>query len=137
MSPCCLDEWTLVVAELDVGMDVNGGAWSSPVQQRHGPPAILVGAALVLLLQRRCLLDRRCPASSARRGWLGEGHNTNATTGDRARWGRGPTGRTDEWPGNAQPHHDGRMSIAGFFFKRRGWSAAHKTESRIRLDGRP
>jgi hypothetical protein len=32
MSPCCLDEWKLVVVELDASAEVDGGAWSS--QQR-------------------------------------------------------------------------------------------------------
>jgi hypothetical protein len=32
MSPCCLDEWRLVVVELDV----NSGAWSLSVWQRRG-----------------------------------------------------------------------------------------------------
>ena len=42
MSPCCLDEWRLVVAEVggvtEVAGDteVGGGAWSSPVRQRRG-----------------------------------------------------------------------------------------------------
>jgi hypothetical protein len=41
ISPCCEDEWTLVVAELDAGVEIDGSAWSSPVQQRRGPLAIL------------------------------------------------------------------------------------------------
>jgi hypothetical protein len=37
ISPCYLDEWRLIVAELDAGAEVGSGAWSSPVpQQRHG-----------------------------------------------------------------------------------------------------
>jgi hypothetical protein len=41
MSPCYLDEWTLVVVELEAGADVSGGAWSSLMQQWHGPLVIL------------------------------------------------------------------------------------------------
>jgi hypothetical protein len=41
ISPCCEDEWTLVVAEIDVGVEIDGSAWSLPVQQRRGPLAIL------------------------------------------------------------------------------------------------
>ena len=29
MSPCCLDEWRLVVAEFNAGAEVGGSAWSS------------------------------------------------------------------------------------------------------------
>jgi hypothetical protein len=35
-SPYNLEEWRLVVAELDAGMEVDSGAWSSPVWQRCG-----------------------------------------------------------------------------------------------------
>jgi hypothetical protein len=31
MSPCCLDEYALLDAELDAGVVIGGGAWSSPV----------------------------------------------------------------------------------------------------------
>jgi hypothetical protein len=30
MSHFCLDEWMLVVAELDADVEVRGGTWSSP-----------------------------------------------------------------------------------------------------------
>jgi hypothetical protein len=33
MSPCRLDEWRLVIAELDTGTDVGGSSWSSAVRQ--------------------------------------------------------------------------------------------------------
>jgi hypothetical protein len=35
MSPCCLDEWRLVVADLDAGREVGGSTRSSLVQQRR------------------------------------------------------------------------------------------------------
>jgi len=105
ISPCCLDEWRLIVAELDVGVEIGGSAWSTPVQQQHGPPTILqrLLAALLLLLQRRCSLDRSRLASSARRGWgaaqlvlrcgmVGEGHGTMPRRGTGRGGGRGRNG---------------------------------------------
>jgi hypothetical protein len=46
MSPCYLDEWRLVVAELDAGVKVGGGAWSSPVPQQSGEHSTTLGEHL-------------------------------------------------------------------------------------------
>jgi hypothetical protein len=106
----------------------------------RGPPAILqcslvpklapIGAALLLLLQHRCSLDRSLPAPSARRGWgatqpvmgcvvVGEGHGTKLRRGRGAVGGEGGAAwRMDEQPGT---HRDGHMRGVGnfsFFFSR-------------------
>ena len=41
-----LDEWRLVVAELDVGAEVVGGAWSSMMPQRSGEHCATLGEHL-------------------------------------------------------------------------------------------
>ena len=46
MSPSCLDEWMLVVAELDTGAEVSGSARSTPVPQRSGEHCTTLGEHL-------------------------------------------------------------------------------------------
>ena len=36
MSPCNLEEWKLIITELNAGTEVSSGAWSLPVHQRSG-----------------------------------------------------------------------------------------------------
>jgi hypothetical protein len=105
MSPYCLDEWTLVVAELDAG----GGVWSSPAQQRNDPPAILQrllaarysnGAARsTTVIQRRPLAGDGawCSRRWGAARW-GEGHDATPRRGMGHSGEGGATGQTNEWP---------------------------------------
>jgi hypothetical protein len=139
MSPCYLDEWTLVVAEIDVGTVVgathgarrcSSGAALLWFSNAYSLPRLApVGAALLLLLQHRCSLDRSRPAPSicpqgmghaCSRWWVcgavGEGHGAMLRQGTGHVGEGSAAGRTDERPRNAQPCHDSRTSRVGNFF---------------------
>jgi hypothetical protein len=55
MPPCYLDEWRLVVVELNVGAKAGGSEWSSLVWQRRGQLA--GGAASQEAPPLTCLLE--------------------------------------------------------------------------------
>jgi hypothetical protein len=84
MPPCCLDEWRLVVSELNTRGEVGGSAWSSPVLQRRDQLAC--GAASHEASPLACLLEHSswrlgggsCGERAVERSWwLEEGWIAN------------------------------------------------------------
>jgi hypothetical protein len=64
MLPCCLGGWILIIVELDAGVEIGGGAWSS---QRRGARRCGSGAGNLLAGRRQASIVERSPAQWARR----------------------------------------------------------------------
>ena len=68
-STCCLDEWRLVVAELDAGEEVGGSAWSLPVPQRRQRRRCPSGGTTLGKHLREKPREQRWTSTCARSNW--------------------------------------------------------------------
>ena len=112
MSPCCLDEWTLVVARRSTTAHGarrcnNGAALLRFSNAARGLGSCPWAAGLLILLQRRCSLGRSRPASSAH----GDGARSDKPW-VAARWEKGTT----QMGTGARPDEQPKPRLWGFLF---------------------